>query len=97
MLPCFKQLIQVHVGHLDGLESINDERRSLLAELEEILHRNDRPDSTGEQFFVFLHRVGFHFNAGGPQVEEVGFVHIALFIQLYRYLVYYAQVALFAD
>ena len=54
MAAILEELVKVHAGHLDRLQSLDDERGTSLAFLEEILHGDDRPDATSQQFFVLL-------------------------------------------
>ena len=52
--PSLEQFLQVHVRHLDRLQVPQDERRSFLLLLVEILQRDDAPDAADQQFLELL-------------------------------------------
>ena len=52
--PPLEQLLHVHVRHLDRLQVLDDERRSLLPLLVEVLQRDDAPDAADQQLLVLL-------------------------------------------
>ena len=52
--PPLEQLLQVHVRHLDRLQVPQQERRSLLVLLVEVLQRDDAPDAADQQLLELL-------------------------------------------
>ncbi|MNQ39954.1 hypothetical protein D3C85_535930 [compost metagenome] len=53
-----KQLLHVHIGHLDRFEQRHPKRRAALALLVVVAQRGDYPDTTYQQLFVFLDDAG---------------------------------------
>ena len=82
-----EQFLQVHVRHLDRLQVAQQEGRSLLILLEEILQRDDAPDAADEQLLELLDDGAGDFDSLDAQVAEQRLVNVPLFVERDRHFV----------
>ena len=96
-LASFCEDIEVHFCDLNGLKCLNKPRRDARVFRKFILHIDDAPDATHEQFGVVLDRFAVDSHSLDRQIVEHGLISIVLFIQRDGYSVDDLISTLFSD